>query len=215
MTTQKNLKRFRNFRHRKRWSKAAKKLDYEARQRYNRSDGYLGYRGIDRIAKVERTLIDDVFCSLDLMQLQSYKIKEARLAAIRGLLTEYGRYDILFVEEREAVPEKAFRVNDTEYLFLIKERVSMPLEQFLLFLIGDDFIPRDQLNPVLGEWAGIPEMKIDYVYRNIIIFFREMIVRRNATKRKESEVCLPNIPEDSKVLNIIGTVNNFYIPITS
>ena len=152
-----------------------------------------------------------MFCSLDLLQIQSYKIKEVRLQTIRNLLTEYGRYDILFAEEKEIIPVKAIRVNDNEHLFLIRERVSMPMEQFLLHLIGDDFVSREQLDPVLAEWAGIPNLKIDYVYRNIVAFLREIIIKENAQRKKESEVCLPDAREpNTKVLNIVGTINNNY-----
>lgn len=190
-----------NFRDRRDWSREA--LDYA----FSKHDRVLS-------EKVEKKLVHDVFLVLKPDQLKAIGRKdkkdesdekyekvdyfETMSKKIQSILALYGNRDMIYVDSnvkfippslaRQAleVCSKGSFLPSGYSVFLVREKCSMSLYNFLIAMICDSdgmCIPPE----VIEEWSAIPEDRQSEIYDDIIEF-----IRRNITgpllKREEEVV---------------------------
>ena len=187
-----------NFRDRMDWSRDA--LDYA----FSKHDRIL-------TEKVEKQLVHDVFLVLKPDQLKVIGKKDKKDESdektdyfevmnekIKSILALYGNRDMIYVDSNvKFIPPSLARqslevCSKGAYLpsgysvFLVREKCSMSLYNFLIAMICDSdgmCIPPE----VIEEWSDIPEDRQSEIYDDIIEF-----IRRNITgpllKREEEVV---------------------------
>lgn len=190
-----------NYRHRNRWSQAAKALAKRPRvwlteplaQRafysvHGVMDVYVAYSEIYQLqaANLGRALLRDIYtpdvlpilsCGRILSDRESIDLMNQELFE---LLCCYGGMDLVFYNHTTKTPprsvlEDANLVPLGQDIYLTSKRHGMAVRDFLLWHKGSVEIP----SAVLTEWSGIPETYFAAAYRGLIDFLRNTLINKH------------------------------------
>lgn len=215
--SQKNFKMERgSFRHKKTWSNVARRVDNAVKKHYGDDRGFFDEERNNRHLRVENQLVLDVFGYVDPTEKASNRRRNGWKERVRELYETYKDYDIFYAKSKEDAPDGAICA-DKGNIYLFRGCVSMTLDQFLSYFIGDNFLSQDKVCAALSEWSGIPRGKIHEAYLDVVWFFKRQNEIKNMNSKRELET--PNCHQGYDVTNNYvnnGTVNNYnYFATTS
>lgn len=135
--------------------------------------------GLDNSERQERmkfALLHDVFAYVHRRDYTKDRtLRREDLDDIQMIIDEYDRdgRSILYVSEGKLPDGATVPYEGSRLCFADANRHGMPFKEFLLYLLGDDFVEKDEKYAALSDWTGIPAKRMEDIYLHIIAtFFR-------------------------------------------
>lgn len=189
-------KKFGNYRLPDQWSDKAKKVALpvlhdtsllakaEAVLAKKIVDFYKNEVGVQKITLFAQRFIKDLY-RLDVLPRGKQFLKDREWLDLFGqdvaaILKEFGEYGILFSDSRYVIEARLIeeQIVVAQDLILTMKPVGMPLKHFLLWF-GTDKI-------VLKEWSGIVPKQQEFVYKQLLDYFRDYLENEHKIAEKYS-----------------------------
>lgn len=159
--------------------------------------------GANEVGIAETEIMKDLYAYvLPVNLLLDTSIKGQCLAEVRGLMDDFGKRNIVYIPKNGVIPEGAKRLD--YFLFLTRERMGIPLADFLVYLKGANAASD------ISSWMNMPVEKLPEAYKALIRFFRDVLDERHRKQERDYGIFRPaDIIGATNYYNF-GTINHNY-----